>query len=150
MWIINYKGKYESLISREIFDEARKCLKISDKGKCGRKNFYFNHTLKCRNCESGISGEYHINRHGKEYIYHKCNKYGGRKRCKSKYIWEEKLLKEVSNIVVNIKEEYLQMNRWIKENLRMINCYHRGKPIIIYVNIKRWIKEGKIWYLEKF
>jgi site-specific DNA recombinase len=137
-----YKSNHEPIITKELFKKARKALKTSDKGKWGRKNFYFNHILKCGHCGSGISGESHINRHGKEYTYYKCNKHGGRKSCKSKYIREEKLVEQISILVDKVSLENIHLKRKIMHEvnkwnqLEKIRHGEQGKSITAneYVN----------------
>ncbi len=120
-----YQGEYEPIITKDVFEKVRKALKTSDKGKWGRKNFYFNHILKCGHCGSGISGESHVNRHGKEYTYYKCNKHGGRKSCNSKYIREEKLIEQIAGLVDKISVEHLHLKRKIVHEVNKWNTMEK-------------------------
>lgn len=120
---IEYKGLHEPIITKDLYDKAQEKLKTCDKGKWGRKEFFFNKILKCAECGSGVSGTTHMNRHGKFYTYYKCNKYGGTRNCHSKYIREEKLFEEVAKLIVDVKEEHLRLNRRIEEDVAMINRY---------------------------
>jgi len=116
-----FKGSHKPLITKDVFEEVQKKLKVADKGKWGRKQFYFSKLFKCGHCGSGISGEERINRHGKRYIYYKCNKFGGRKRCKSKYIREEKLIKALSAIIDNLKNEHFRLSLRIEREVEKFN-----------------------------
>ena len=140
---IRYKGTHKPIITKGLFDLVQDELqKYAVREKWGRKDFYFNRILKCAECGSEVSGTEHTNRHGKKYIYYKCNKYGGTKKCSCKYIREETLFKEVANIIVDVKEEHLRMNRRIEEDLRMINRHHKENPITIQEHLISILEDG--------
>lgn len=138
-----YQGTHKPIITKELYDKVKANLKTCEKGKWGRKDFFFNKILKCADCGSGVSGTTHINRHGTQYTYYKCNKYGGTRTCKCKYIREEKLFEEVSNIITEVKAEHLRLNRRIKEDLEKINRYQLAeKPITIQEYLVGILKGG--------
>ena len=140
---IKYKGIHDPIIPKELFDQAQEKLRVPPKGKWGRKDFFFNKILKCAECGSGVSGTTHVNRHGKDYTYYKCNKYGGTKKCQCKYIREEKLFEEVAKIVIEVKAEHLRLNRRIKEDLEKINRYRsEDAPITIEQYLIGILKDG--------
>lgn len=122
-----YAGSHIPIITKDIFDKAREQQKTSDKGQWGRKQFYFNKIFKCAHCGSGISGEEHINRHGKKYTYYKCNKYGGKGKCKTKCIREEKLLEELVKIIHNITSESVHLSRKLKHEVERMNEWERKR-----------------------
>ena len=115
-----YKGSHVPLINKEIHKEANKRLEVPDKGKWGRKQFYFKQIFKCAHCGSGITGEEKINRHGKLYVYYKCNRFG-RTKCRSKYISEKKLIESISQIVNQVKNTTFRLNRRITQEVEKIN-----------------------------
>lgn len=116
-----YQGSHEPLISKEDFIEANKKLKTSPKGKWGRKDFYFSRLFKCGSCGSGISGEERINRHGKRYTYYKCNKYGGKNKCREKYIREERLIESIAKLVDSLKENHFRLSRRLEREVEKLN-----------------------------
>ncbi len=116
-----YQGSHKPIISKEIFDLAQENLKTSEKGKWGRKEFYFSRLFKCGTCGSGVSGAEHINRHGKLYVYYKCNKYGGTRRCNEKYIREEKLIISISEIVDQFKDNHFRLQKSILHEVEKMN-----------------------------
>ncbi len=116
-----YDGAYKPLITKKMYDLTQTKLIVSPKGKWGRKQFYFNKIFKCGVCGSGVCGETHINRHGKEYTYYKCNRYYGYGKCKEKYIREEKLIEEVANLVGQVDEGSFQMRKNIQQEVERIN-----------------------------
>jgi DNA invertase Pin-like site-specific DNA recombinase len=116
-----YKGSYPPLITKDEFEKVNKALQVADKGVWGRKEFYFKKIFKCGSCGSGISGEERINRHNKLYVYYKCNKYGGRRVCREKYIREEKLIESLAKIVDQIKEKHKSLSRRLKDEVEKFN-----------------------------
>lgn len=116
-----YQGKHEPIITKDLFDKAQDCLKVAPKGKWGRKQFYFNKIFKCGVCGSGVCGETHINRHGKEYTYYKCNRYYGYGKCKEKYIPEKRLIEEVAKLIEQVGENSFVIKREIKNEVDRIN-----------------------------
>lgn len=140
---VRYDGSHKTIITKELFESAQEKLKTSDKGKWGRKEFFFNRILRCAECGSGVSGVEHINRHGKKYTYYRCNKYGGTKKCKSKYIREEKLFDEVAKIITKVKAEHLRLNRRITEDLGKINRYQSvDNPITLQDFLVGILRDG--------
>lgn len=139
---VTYQGNHKPIITKELFDKTQENLKTCEKGKWGRKEFYFNKILKCAECGSGVSGTVHTNRHGSRYTYYKCNKYGGTRTCSCKYIREEKLFEEVAKIIVDVKEEHLRMNRRIQADLQMINRYNKEHPVSIQEHLISILKDG--------
>ncbi|MDD5026177.1 MAG: recombinase family protein [Candidatus Peribacteraceae bacterium] len=140
---VRYQGNHRPIISKELFLEAQSKLKRTAKGKWGRKQFYFNQILKCAECGSGVSGTEHTNRHGKTYMYYKCNKYGGTRVCKCKYIREEVLFEEAAAIIAKTKEKHLRLDRRINEDLAKINRFRPEEdPISIEEYLIGIFREG--------
>lgn len=116
-----YDGDYKPLITKKMYDLTQTKLVVSPKGKWGRKQFYFNKIFKCGVCGSGVCGETHINRHGKEYSYYKCNRYYGHGICKEKYIPEQKLIEEVASLISQIDENSFYIRKEIQKEVEKIN-----------------------------
>ena len=125
-----YDGSHEPIISKEIFDKAQAAIQVVQKGKWGRKQFYFSKLLKCGSCGSSICGTEHVNRHGKLYVYYRCTKTGHNFRCKEKYIREENLIDRLSDIIDSIKNQHLRLNKRIQDDLERINRF-RGDSVSI-------------------
>lgn len=121
-----YKGSHKPIISKELFKKVQEEIKVVSKGKWGRKQFYFSKLLKCGGCGSSICGVEHINRHGKLYTYYRCTKSGKNFRCKEKYIREEKLIKRLSEIIDQIKDQHVRLNRRITQDLERLNRLRKG------------------------
>lgn len=96
-----YKGVYPAIIDRETFEKTREKMKVSPKGKWGRKDFAFAKLLVCGECGSCICGDEKTNRHGGTYVYYRCTQYGGKGSCHQKMVREEKILE----LLVKFAEE---------------------------------------------
>jgi len=57
-----YKGSYEPIITREIFDAVQKKMITAPKSKPGTKQFDFTRLFKCGGCGSGITAQERIKR----------------------------------------------------------------------------------------
>jgi len=142
-----YKGSHIPLINKETHEEVNKRLEVPDKGKWGRKQFYFKQIFKCAHCGSGITGEEKINRHGKLYVYYRCNRFG-RTKCRSKYISEKNLIESVSKIVDQLRSDTFRLNkRLLREvdkinKIQKINQGQKTKPISILEYIRYVLENG--------
>lgn len=116
-----YKGDYEPIINKELWQEANNRLKTFKKCKWGSKIFYYSKLFKCGSCGSGVCGEERINRHGKRYIYYKCTKYGGKTRCNEKYIREEKLIESIAKMIEENKEKDILISKKVLREVEKIN-----------------------------
>jgi len=76
-------------------------------------------------------------------MYYKCNKYGGTRVCKCKYIREEALFEEAAEIIAKTKEKHLRLDRRIKEDLAKINRFRPEEdPISIEEYLIGIFREG--------
>lgn len=116
-----YKGDHEPLITKELWQEANNRLKTYEKSKWGSKVFYYSKLFKCGSCGSGVCGEERINRFGKKYVYYKCTKYGGKKRCDEKYIREEKLIESIARMIEENKEKDVLISKKVLREVSKIN-----------------------------
>lgn len=116
-----YKGDHEPLVTKELWQEANNRLKTYEKSKWGSKVFYYSKLFKCGSCGSGVCGEDRINRFGKKYVYYKCTKYGGKKRCDEKYIREEKLIESIARMIEENKEKDVLISKKVLREVNKIN-----------------------------
>lgn len=94
-----YKGSHEPLITKELFDQVQKQLKVPfKKAKWGSKTFTFKDLFKCASCGSLVIGEDRYRKRKARppvyHIYYHCTrqkKYG----CPEPYLTEEKLIKQI-------------------------------------------------------
>ncbi len=142
-----YKGLHEPLITKEQFEQVNKSLVTYKKSKWGSKNFYFNKIFKCGYCGSGICGEEKINRHGKRYVYYRCNRYGGNRSCDIKHVREEKIIESIAKLVDNLKNIHVNLEKKISrevEKFNSLNLLTSNSP-----NVKQISSEDYIAYILK-
>lgn len=138
-----YNGSHEKLITKEMYEVVRTKMKVPPKGRWGRKDFFFNKILKCGACGSGITGEEKTNRHGKHYVYYRCNKVKGKQACTEKYVREEVLCEKTAELVTSLKVEHYQLNKRISEDLQRINRYRpENSPLSSQEYIQGVLKDG--------
>lgn len=105
-----YKGSYEPIISRELFDAAQKKMEVPPKSKPGTKEFDFTKMFKCGTCGSGVTAQDKIKRFkngtSRKYTYYHCTRFRNL-GCPEQYIREEKIvadLIEILNSELTIKQ----------------------------------------------
>ncbi len=65
-----------------------------------------------------------MNRHGKNYTYYRCNRYGGTKLCHEKYIREEELIESIAQLVDEFKAKELRIHKKITREVQKMNELH--------------------------
>jgi len=109
-----YEGKYQPIISKEIFDKVQKILKQRGKPRNRRQkhNFPFCGLFRC-SCGAAITAQW-AKGNGGLYRYYRCTRKFG--PCQEKYIQEKEL---VNQICQKLKEIALPEN-WAKEMLEYL------------------------------
>jgi hypothetical protein len=121
-----YKGDYETIITKELWQEANNRLKTYEKSKWGSKVFYYSKLFKCGSCGSGVCGEERTNRFGSKYVYYRCTKYGGKKRCSEKYIREEKLIESIARMIEENQGKDLLVSKKVLREVSKVNQIQKG------------------------
>ena len=116
-----YKGDYEPIITKELWQEANERLKTYAKSKWGSKIFYYSKLFKCGSCGSGVCGEERIKKSGTRYVYYRCTKYGGEKKCNEKYIREEQLIESIAKMIEENKEKDILVSKKVIREVEKIN-----------------------------
>jgi len=113
-----YEGKYQSIISKKIFDEVQEVLKRRGKPrkKRQRHNFQFCGLFRC-SCGAAITAQF-ARGNGGLYRYYRCTRKFG--PCQEKYIQEKELINQICQ---KLKEIVLPEN-WGKE---MLEYLERGE-----------------------
>ena len=141
-----YQGNHTPIVSKEKWEKTRRMLKTFEKSKWGTKVFYYSRLFKCGSCGSGICGEEVINRHGKSYIYYKCTKYGGKGRCKEKYIREDRLITSIAELINQFKEKDLRIHKRV---LREVDKFNTMQMMTLGDSAKQITHEDYIEYVLK-
>lgn len=123
-----YQGKHETLITKELFEQAQAQLK-RDNIQRENKEFAFTKLFTCGYCESGISAEEKWKQlkdgtHTK-YIYYSCSRSRDR-NCKNKYIREEELITEMLKILDKVNINELGMRQKLEDEIARFNIFQRS------------------------
>lgn len=115
-----YKGSYEPIISRKLFDAVQKKMIIPPKSKPGTKQFDFTRLFKCGACGSGITAleKFKRLRSGevRRYVYYLCTQFKDFD-CHEPYLREEKLIEQLSNLLKEISIEAIENKIILKPEL---------------------------------
>ncbi|MCK4781385.1 recombinase family protein [Candidatus Parcubacteria bacterium] len=91
-----YQGSHKPMISKKLFDKCQEVMKTkARKTKRGQKEYAFRGLLKCAECGCSITSETQ-----KGHNYYRCTK--KRVPCSQKYIREELLAEQISNIIQKV------------------------------------------------
>ena len=100
-----YKGNYEPIISKQIFEKVQIQLEVAPK-QWNKQLFPFKKICKCGSCGGSVTAEikykHLINNRVHSHIYYHCNRKKDY-RCKEPYITETELIKQLVVHLPNIK-----------------------------------------------
>jgi len=124
-----YKGGYEPIVSRELFDLVQKKMIIPKKSKPGTKVFNFTRILKCGSCGSGITAQEKFKRHKdgsiKRYVYYHCTQFNDFD-CPEPYTREEKLVEQLSKLLKHVPIAEILSKSLLKPELdKFMLIHHR-------------------------
>ncbi|MFC1790683.1 recombinase family protein, partial [Patescibacteria group bacterium] len=95
----HHKASHECFISKKLFEEAQRQMKIKDKSRKRRRgrNFPFLGLVKCKQCGASITAEQHTKHYKRtnrtaDYVYYRCTKKIG--PCDQSYISQELLQRQ--------------------------------------------------------
>jgi len=144
-----YQGKHEPIITKEVFDLVQDQMKNSQLVRRENIEFAFTKIMTCGLCGSGISatekfkklknGGY--NRH----IYYGCTK-AKDKNCKSGYISEEDLIKQLQKQVEKLDFKKLPVQDKIQGEIKRFKKFQmmatgkNGNIDVSNVDVKNYIK----------
>jgi len=123
-----YKGGYEPIVSRELFDLVQKKMIVPPKSKPGTKQFDFTRLFKCGACGSGITAQERIkylkNGSAKSYIYYHCTQFKNFD-CNQPYIREESLIEQLTEILKQVPIPEILSKPLLKPELDKFMLIHR-------------------------
>lgn len=150
-----YQGKYEPLITKELYDKAQEFLKRDNIVRTNRE-FTFTKLLICGYCGSTISAEekYKDLKNGTQakYIYYGCGRAKDR-NCKNKYIQEHELINELLKIIDQVSVNEIGIQVKMEEEIKRFNVFQRSilntkeklelpKEVMVKNYLKYILKEG--------
>lgn len=123
-----YKGGYEPIVSRELFDAVQEKMVVAPKSKPGTKQFDFTRIFKCGSCGSGITAQERIKRlkngSAKSYIYYHCTQFKDFD-CDEPYIREEKLIEQLTELLTQVSIPKILSKPMLKPELDKFMLIHR-------------------------
>lgn len=117
-----YKGSYEAIITRELFDRAQKKMQVAPKSKPGTKQFDYTRLsyLKCGSCGSGITAQEKFKKTQKygirRYVYYHCTQ-SRNYNCSESYLREEKLTEKFTQLLADITPEQVRAKESLQTEL---------------------------------
>lgn len=143
-----YKGKYEPIISKELFDQVQAQMK-RDFIRVENKEFAFTKLMACGLCGSGISADEKfkkqkngsVNRH----VYYMCTK-ARDKNCPCGYINEIDLLKQFEDLMDRIDIDEIGIQAKLKIEVQRFKKFQQtvlgttSKPEVADIEIRNYAK----------
>jgi DNA invertase Pin-like site-specific DNA recombinase len=124
-----YKGNYEPLITKELFQKARSNLLTGHRSKPGTKEFNFTKLLTCGSCHSGITAEEKIKQHKDglvtRYVYYHCTRFQDQ-NCPEPFIREEELLEQLLNLIDNLDLDKTGLQQQVEQELNKLKSFSQG------------------------
>ena len=154
-----YKGGYKPLISKDLFDQARKKLIVPKKSKWGSRNILFRNTFKCASCGATITGEekFRKRKHGdpKRHVYYQCSK-ARSKQCKEPMLSEKWLIGRLNRYVNFMSMHHpqtieltpkiktgIEIYRKIREQVLLLRNINPDDESVSFIDYAKYVlKEG--------
>jgi len=145
-----YNGAHEPIISKELFDLVQTQIKSQImEPRSKQKEFAFTRIMNCGLCGSGITADEKFKKHKdgtvSRYIYYKCTRTKDSK-CKSGYINEDDLIKQLQNLINDIEIQTVPMREKITSEVKRFKSFERmllGRktPVVIKdIDIRNYAK----------
>ena len=115
-----YEGKYQPIISRELFEKVQKVLKERAKPRKSKKrhNFPFIGLFRCGECGGAITAQF-AHGNGGVYRYYRCSKKFG--TCRQRYLREDLLAEQLKDWL----RELVLPDDWIEKMLAEVERWER-------------------------
>lgn len=118
---IEYQGNYKPLISKALFKQVQGKLRpFRNTYRKAKDNYSLGKFLKCSICDSPMHREskYRKLKNGSSrfHVYYRCSRKKN-KKCKAKHISEEKVLRQITNLIESVDLSRTQFSEEIKEEI---------------------------------
>ncbi|MGE4443482.1 MAG: recombinase family protein [Candidatus Altimarinota bacterium] len=145
-----YKGDYETIITKDLFELVQSQLNLGVRYKEKNKIFTFTRMMKCGNCGSGITAHEKFKKlaNGKilSYVYYNCTK-ARNLDCKERVIEENELIKQLIEMIEKLKIHEIEISSKLREEVERYNSFQAlfgktqtMKNVAKNVQIKDYIK----------
>lgn len=107
-----YKGSYEPIISKDLFDKVQEVLHPNKK-RSYKHDFAYTGIMRCGECGNGITAEVQ-----KGHIYYHCTKPKGAKSCSQRFVREETIEEQLEKVIKAVALDLKKVNT-IKDIMRL-------------------------------
>ena len=124
-----YKGNYEPLITKELFDlvQAQLTRQVT-RTEFGTKEFAFTKLMTCGLCGSGITAEekfkHQQNGNTHRYVYYKCTRKKD-ENCTNAVIREEDLIEQLKSLMDDLDIQIVPMKEKISNEVRRFKLFQQ-------------------------
>jgi hypothetical protein len=149
-----YQGNHPPLITKELFEQVQKALKVPPKSKWGSKEFPYKQFMKCYACGSSIVGEQKIRKYknggNQSFIYYHCSRQVDRD-CKEPYAKENEIADQLSQmcneLITDIRKVELNLRNAMDSFARMMAITHsdHNQQHMIGAYIKYVLQNGTMY-----
>jgi site-specific DNA recombinase len=126
-----FKGDYEPLITKELFDEVQKMIQFSSRGNggWGVKEFRFVRFMRCGLCGSGVTPvekkKVLIDGSVSRYVYYRCNQ-NKTLVCKEPAIREEDLLDQLLILLDQVNLDAVGLTEKLETEMSRFEKFAKG------------------------
>lgn len=139
-----YKGGYDPIISKSLFQKAREQLDRDNISRGEAKEFAFTKLMKCGLCGSGVTAEEKFKKISdgtvRRYVYYGCTR-GKDRNCKGGYVREEELINQLIKILDKIDLDELGIQGQFKEEVERYYKFSKG---VLGINNKDFEKQKEV------
>jgi DNA invertase Pin-like site-specific DNA recombinase len=121
-----YKGRYEPLISQQLFDDVQRILSTGQERDWGTKEFAFTRLMICGHCESGVTADEKRKQMKdgsiKSYVYYRCT-HSRNLACHAPAIREEDLIEQLIDILDGLSLNQSAVKRKIDDEFERFSRF---------------------------
>lgn len=126
-----FKGDYEPLITRELFDEVQRMISFAARGTgtWGSKEFKFVRFMKCGACGSGVTPvekrKVLLDGSVRRYVYYRCNQHKNL-TCKQPAIREDELLNQLLLVFDQVNLDSMGLTDKLEREMLRFEKFAKG------------------------
>lgn len=124
-----FKGDYEPLVTKKLFDDVQRILAETPKKPWGVKDFAFVKLMTCGNCGSGVTAE-EKHKHLKDgsvkrYVYYRCT-HARDRDCKDGSIREDHLIAQLAEMIDKVNLDASGIKKRIQAEYEHLQRFSTG------------------------
>jgi site-specific DNA recombinase len=112
-----YQGKYEPLITEDLFAQAAQMMRNRRRPRSTKRTFTFTGLVRCKTCNGLLTGDLKKGR----YVYYACRGKAGCKRFYPERVLEEETLRALQSLrIATAISEWIaaELSHWFEEHTR--------------------------------